>query len=93
MAKMKDCLAENILPLGLKDIIEKVFGESVKIGEQQDAHEFLIMLLHTIEGSKCLKAIEESNNIEEYNFDVQENRVNLNEIFEGSLTSTITCQK
>lgn len=46
---------KNFLPLGMNDIIKKVFGEEIELGHQQDAHEFLIMLLHSLEGSECLR--------------------------------------
>ena len=96
MQEMENSSYGNIYPLGLKDIIKKVFGESVEFGRQQDAHEFLIMLLHAFEGSECLKKAEKSKKKienDEYSFDIEKNSIQLNEIFEGSFTSTITCQK
>ena len=81
---------DNVNPLGLKDIIRKIFGEGVRIGRQQDAHEFLIMLLHSFVDSECYKdAIQE----------IKGDRSRLKELehlklkFLGSFTSTITCQK
>lgn len=46
-------VVNNFLPLGMKDIIRKVFGEEVRFGRQHDAHEFLMILLHTFESSGC----------------------------------------
>mmetsp|Transcript_2881 Transcript_2881/g.3365 ORF Transcript_2881/g.3365 Transcript_2881/m.3365 type:complete len:135 (-) Transcript_2881:761-1165(-) len=92
MDEMVQCDQDNIYPLGLKDIITKVFGEGVESGKQQDAHEFLIMLLHTFESSECLKKTKKIK-MDEYSFDLKQNSVQLNEIFEGSFTSIITCQK
>lgn len=82
-----------IIPLGLKDIITKVFGEEVKFGQQQDAHEFLIMLLHSLEGSRCLKTSKCQSQKDDYSFDfnVIKEEVQLSHVFEGSFTSSITC--
>ncbi len=52
MEEMENSETNSFLPLGMKDIIKKVFGEEVRIGRQQDAHEFLMILLHTLEDSE-----------------------------------------
>lgn len=95
MQDFKDTSKQAILPLGLKDVFQKVFGEGVKFGEQQDAHEFLIMLLHKFEETKWTKADNNQTEDDGYSFDFkwdQAENVELNEVFEGSFTSQITCK-
>lgn len=89
--EMKQWSTHHIFPMGMNDIIRKVFGESVEIGRQQDAHEFLIMLLHALEGSKCLSG--EKPEEDDYGFQINDKKGELNSIFEGSFSSTICCQK
>jgi uncharacterized UBP type Zn finger protein len=78
----------------LKDIITKVFGEEVRFGEQQDAHEFLVMLLHSLESSKCMGHSRDSDDSDGYSFDFnkKDEQIQLSDIFEGSFTSKITCE-
>ena len=84
--------SQAITPTSLKDIITKVFGEDVRFGQQQDAHEFLVMLLHSLEGSKCMGQCRNSDDSDGYSFDFNKNfeQVQLSDIFEGSFTSKIT---
>ncbi|CAI2361372.1 unnamed protein product [Moneuplotes crassus] len=89
--EMKNSFRDYILPMGMNDIIKKVFGEDVEIGTQQDAHEFLIMLLHSLEGSKCLNKSKKDD--EDYCFEIHDKKKELNSIFEGSFSSNISCQK
>lgn len=86
---------QPVLPLGLKDVINKVFGEEVTFGSQQDAHEFLIMLLHSLETSQCLQAANNKEQDDEYHFTFKtiEDDLQLNEVFEGSFTSKISCDE
>lgn len=89
---MQEC-GDSILPLGLKDVIKKSFGEHIKSGIQQDAHEFLIMLLHSFESSECLKNENSKFVSDDFCFDIKEKSEihQPNEVFEGSFTSSITC--
>ena len=81
---------DNISPTGLKDIIRNVFGEGVRIGRQQDAHEFLIMLLHNFLDSGWYKdAVKEFKNDRNRRSDLEHLKLK----FLGSFTSTITCQR
>jgi len=87
MEEMENSETNNIFPLGIKDIIKKVFGEEVRIGRQHDAHEFLMILLHTLSDSECYKkAVNEMRN----SGGNEKKNVELDEIFEGSFTTTIT---
>lgn len=90
---MQNCRDEAVLPLGLKDIITKVFGEGITFGWQQDAHEFLIMLLHSLENSTCLKDGDDEESKDDYSFDfkLSDDSQQLNDVFEGCFTSKITC--
>lgn len=90
---MQSCRDEAVLPLGLKDIITKVFGEGITFGWQQDAHEFLIMLLHSLENSTCLKDGDEEESKDDYSFDfkLSDDSQQLNDVFEGCFTSKISC--
>jgi ubiquitin carboxyl-terminal hydrolase 36/42 len=92
MLEMQEC-GDSILPLGLKDVIKKSFGEHIKSGIQQDAHEFLIMLLHSFESSECLKNENSKFVSDDFCFDIKEKSEihQPNEVFEGSFTSSITC--
>lgn len=90
VAEMQEKNGESSLPLGLKDIISKVFGEESFFGHQQDAHEFLVMLLHSIENSKCLKDSQDKDSESDFWFDIKANSsIELNEVFEGDFTSVI----
>ena len=94
IAEMNSQADSAALPLGLKDIISKVFGEEDFFGHQQDAHEFLVMLLHSLENSECLKNSKQNSNTDDFCFDISENSCpELNEVFEGSFTSRIKWQK
>lgn len=90
--KKKGC--QSITPTSLKDIITKVFGEDVIFGQQQDAHEFLVMLLHSLESSKCMGHQRDSEDSDGYSFDFNRNydQIQLSDVFEGSFTSKITCE-
>ncbi|CAI2366468.1 unnamed protein product [Moneuplotes crassus] len=82
---------KNFLPLGMKDIIKKVFGEEVRFGRQHDAHEFLMILLHTFEVSGCYqKAMDCIRQQRKFS---KPKIVEINKVFEGSFTSNIQCQK
>lgn len=86
---------DSILPLGLRDVIKKTFGETVKFGIQQDAHEFLIMLLHSFDSSEWLKNECSKSNSDDFWFDIKKKNTiqQPNEVFEGSFTSSITCKQ
>jgi len=85
--------SEPIVPMGLIEIMKIVFGEHVKFGLQQDAHEFLIMLLHNLSNSYCIKNKKEAARNDDYEFDFNSILMDLrmSDIFEGSFTSKVTC--
>lgn len=92
----KNGMSKPLIPLGLKDITKKVFGNYFKFGQQQDAHEFLIMLLQSMESSSWIKNNSktlQSNDDYEIGFDNLLNNLKLSDVFEGSFTSWITCSK
>ena len=92
----KNGVSKPLIPLGLRDITKKVFGDHFKFGLQQDAHEFLIMLLQSMESSTCIKDNNKTLQREddyEIDFGNALNDVKLSDVFEGSFTSCITCSK
>ena len=92
MEEMENSETNNFLPLGMKDIIKKVFGEEVRIGRQQDAHEFLMILLHTLEDSEWYKKA--VTDMREEQLKIKRKKIpELNQIFEGVFTSSIQWQK
>lgn len=92
MEEMENSETNSFLPLGMKDIIKKVFGEEVRIGRQQDAHEFLMILLHTLEDSEWYKKA--VTDMREEQLKIKTKKIpELNQIFEGVFTSNIQWQK
>lgn len=85
--------SEPITPISLYQIINKVFGEGLAFGLQQDAHEFLIMLLHYLQDSEWIKHNQNERQEDDYEFDIKTTPCvdfSMPEIFEGSFTSRIT---
>ena len=87
---------KTLVPYGLRDIFKKTFGDHIKFGLQQDAHEFLIMLLHNIQSSKWVKSmhsLHKENDDFEMSFDKLTLNIKLADIFEGSFSSWVTWLK
>lgn len=87
---------KTLVPYGLRDIFKKTFGDHIKFGLQQDAHEFLIMLLHNIQSSKWVKSmhsLHKENDDFEMNFGKLTLNIKLADIFEGSFSSWVTWLK
>ena len=87
--------SEEVVPSSLLEIIPKVFGEYTQFGLQQDAHEFLIMLLHSLHSSPCIKNKKDSAAADQFEFSLNNvlMDVDVTDIFEGRFTSEVTCKK
>ena len=85
----------TVTPYGLYQIIMQVFGDASYFGFQQDAHEFLVMLLHSLEDSNWVKKKTNQNKSDDYQFDLNKtlNGIKFSDVFEGSFTSQITWNK
>lgn len=93
--EVKNSFNKPLVPYGLKDLIKKALGEKTKFGLQQDAHEFLIMLLHGLQSSQCIKSSGNVQANDDFELDFAKKLVSLqfSDIFEGTFTSWVTCSE